>query len=320
MDLRPRHHQVLLKNKELQFHLGHDDTALENLMRRLRSNRQPSQPMDTPSAENVTHSPSPREQRNFRDMNISAVGDHVLEDEGDDRANTIFKRVYIENNAAGRSVGSSSVATTSYGGDRGIIDSSSIDAPLRLSRFLRRACVVIETLCEENLLIADRPGASGESALRDCESSPNYDSRGQKTSIPSSAGLGWVEVGFTQWMASPPALGNSKRLGKCGDARDFGDAKENEGLSNQQGKQGPIPPYGLEALLMRSDVVGLAFSRAKRSMLATAHAQRGAYPNIQAATREGLRNSLEGCSIVCIWHVLDAQVRIRKDGRKLLLR
>lgn len=84
----------------------------------------------------------------------------------------------------------------------------------------------------------------------------------------------------------------------------------------------------LRALISGFDVVGVAFSRVKRSMLATAHARgdggggggsaiRAGHVGEEKGEEEGKgkraprwAHRLEGCSVVCVWNAEAVNVRM----------
>lgn len=87
-------------------------------------------------------------------------------------------------------------------------------------------------------------------------------------------------------------------------------AKNINGNSNDTRSSLPVPP-AVTALIAGSDVVGIAFSRAKRSMLVTAHARGGIGGSCGdgegkeagvGGRGERERWRLEGRSVVCVWN------------------
>lgn len=268
--------QITCANKEVQFHLGHDDTALENLMRRLRSARRP---------------PHGDEQKTG-----SSEGELRTGQDDDEEGTTVtFKDVYSSAGGIGESPSSlpSLAAPIHRGQDKSsnhfAIESNSTPAS-RLGRFLRQACVVMETLCEENVFAAGGAGvfAGGHAA----DPAEGYEDSGdRRTSLFLEGGKGWEEVGGT---AMAPPL--STHAGSA----------SNEGVAS-----------GLGSLIDGVDVVGVAFSRAKRSMLVTAHAgvASKAHRPVGEGGVGGRRAALEGCGIVCVWNAESATVSGRDEGK-----
>lgn len=270
--------QITCANKEVQFHLGHDDTALENLMRRLRSARRP---------------PRGEEQKTG-----SSEGELRTGHDDDEEGTTItFKDVY---RSAGGVVGSPSslpsaaAAASIHGGQdksSGHLATESNSTPAsRLGRFLRQACVVMETLCEENVFAAGgaRMCAGGHAA----DPAEGYEDNGDRsTSLFPEGGKGWEEVGGTSMASS---LSNHSG------------SAANEGVAS-----------GLGNLIDGVDVVGVAFSRSKRSMLVTAHARVASKAHRPAGEGAvgGRRAALEGCGIVCVWNAESVTVSGRDEGK-----
>ncbi|CAM9736660.1 unnamed protein product, partial [Choristocarpus tenellus] len=110
-------------DQEVQFHLGHDDTDLENLMAHIRSTRHSGSANPVPD---VLHS-----SQDIRDESVGhgSVHESVLSRTG--KRNQTDKKVEL--------------------GQEGEDAEATSAKHLRLGRFLRQACEVMETLCEENI-------------------------------------------------------------------------------------------------------------------------------------------------------------------------
>lgn len=221
----------MLVDKEAQFHLGHDDTALENLMRRLRSTRR------------RTRGP----------------GERKGGEEHEDEEKCIPSRADLED-----SVGLPTAVEESLSGEP-IKTPPVAPQPQRLGNFLRRMCIVMETLCEENQSSA---AARGGLVIHGSEDGEDGDDVGSgKRSLFSGGGASndWDEIGANN-------------------------------------------AAGLESLVGSATVMGIAFSRAKRSMLVTAHARQMrreatvAGGDTDSSERNPAVEGLEGCGVVCVWN------------------
>lgn len=234
--------QIMLADKEAQFHLGHDDTALENLMKRLRS----------------TH------------RRTRGTGECKDVEEHKDEKECVPLRMGLEDGA-----GLPTTVEEALPGEP-MNTPTVAPQPQRLGNFLRRVCVVMETLCEENLSSVAARGGLGIHDPEDEED--GEDVGGGKRSLFPGGGAsndGWEEVG-------------------ANDAA------------------------GLESLIGSAAVVGIAFSRAKRSMLVTAHAR----PMRREVTvtggdagsseRNPAAEGLEGCGVVCVWNSEAPMVKNRE--------
>lgn len=113
--------QIAKADKEMQFHLGHDDTALENLMRRLCSARCPSRSQSSTGAEKSSSS------------NRTQENDYDDCGNGGDMTRTTFKGVSVPH---GGGPLASAPAHAGRQGSGALSDARA--APLRLGRFLRQ--------------------------------------------------------------------------------------------------------------------------------------------------------------------------------------
>lgn len=347
--------QILRRDKEVQFHLGHDDTALENLMRRLRSARLP--PGRHPSCIGS-------ESSIITDEYNAEVG----ADEEKSISTTILKGVYVGYSNSNGSSGAplslefslaNGMPAPIHGSAGNGINSSTCStaasvagtaAPLRLGRFLRQACVVMETLCEENILAAninsavawsaaqeglgsssrrgpsarDGYGDSHEDDDDDCRSINDKSKNGaRRFAMFPSKGAGWEEIGGQADGAAPPTPADPELK----ETRTFHGGRHG---ASGGGRCGDGSCGNFRALIGESDVVGVAFSRAKRSMLATAHARRGrgwkqerlvreAEGGGERGAGEGMgRVPLEGFSVVCVWNTEDVKVRPKVGSRAMV--
>lgn len=182
--------------------------------------------------------------------------------------------------------------------------SSTAYKPSLIEKF--QACVVMETLCEENLVSA----STGESGAPKEECGDDDDGEREPFSMfPRNNGIGWEEVG-REVMMNGNGFAYSLSAGYI------------ESTTNNPSRHSPCL---LGSLTSGCDVVGVAFSRAKRSMLVTAHA-RGGDANRREGYSEGgqdkmkggrqrQRPALEGCGVVCVWNAEDANVSEKQGGR-----
>lgn len=216
----------MLVDKEAQFHLGHDDTALENLMRRLRSTRRRTRgPGECKGGE---------EHKDAKECISLGAGLPTA----------------VEEALSDEPIKTPPVAPQ----------------PQRLGNFLRRVCVVMETLCEENLSSAAARGGLGIDGPENGEDGEDVGS-GKRSLFPGggSSNDDWEEIGANK-------------------------------------------AAGLESLVGSASVVDIAFSRAKRSMLVTAHAKPMRREAIitggdtDSSKRNPAAEGLEGCGVVCVWN------------------
>lgn len=310
--------QIVRSNKEVQFHLGYDDTALENLMRRLRSNRRPTE----------RHQAKDEEGGQAQQRTVADGGEDVPAN-GPGSATTTFKGIYSGNGTvAGTDTGEQDYPAPRYGtyfdGSGGRTSSAAGSAPLppplRLGKFLRQASVVMETLCEENLLHA--PGKRwGESHPLDPTRGGDEDAIGRERGALFSGeggreGDGWEEVGAEGGVFSVGAHGATAAA-----TADTGSPTAEE-KRRQRDDEDWVRGRGAEALLQGSEVVGVEFSAVKRSMLVTAHARPvgrrrrsedsgGGGGDRGVDEREAV---LEGCGVVCVWNTDNVQVRVGRQA------
>ncbi|CAM9665679.1 unnamed protein product [Ectocarpus sp. 4 AP-2014] len=263
--------EIVQSHKEIQFHLGHDDTALENLMRRLRSNRRPPE----------RHQASSEEGGQTQQRTVADGGQDVPAN-GPGSATTTFKGIYNGNGmVAGTDPGEHEYPAPRYGtdfdGSGGRVSSAggsdTRPPPLRLGKFLRQASVVMETLCEENLLHV--PGKRwGRSHPLDPARGEDEDAVGRErgalfSGVGGREGEGWEEVG-----AEEGVFGAGARGATAAATEDTGCSTAEE-KRRQRGDEGRVRRRGAGALLEGSVVVGGACRRGKRRMFAPAHAGRG---------------------------------------------
>ena len=325
--------QIVCAHKEAQFHLGHDDTALENLMRRLRSNRRPAMRFDHPAGI------SGAEEKNGKDWTVVEGDGHVSG--AAEGSTTTFKGLYkaSENGDRGIDEGSQSEeylrrhgADIGDSGGGGSGSQRVPPAPLRLGKFLRQASVVMETLCEENLLhAAVRAGASPVSSASGGErGGGDRDVRLLFSKLPEKErGEGWEEVAYSHGRVAPvlAKMASGSRPGPEEKRREADEAAPDASGSFRG---------GLGELLNGSEVVGVEFSRVKRAMLVTAHARPagrrrrrvgrgsgdGADDSIDSSDGSGgggdgdesvgeRRAALEGSGVVCVWNTDNVKVRVR---------
>lgn len=306
--------QIVQSHKEVQFHLGHDDTALENLMRRLRSNRRPTE----------RHQAKGEEGGQTQQRTVADGGEDVPAN-GPGSATTTFKGIYNDNGmVAGTDPGEQEYPApryrTDFDGSGGRASSAggsdTLPPPLRLGKFLRQASVVMETLCEENLLPA--PGKRwGGSHPPDPARGEDEDAVGRERGALFSAaggreGEGWEEVG-----AEGGVFGAGARGATAAATEDTGSSTAEE-KRRQRGDEGRVRGRGAGALLEGSEVVGVEFSKVKRSMLVTAHARPVGWQKKSEDGGDGggggetdeLEAVLEGCGVVCVWNTENVQVRV----------
>ncbi|CAM9597264.1 unnamed protein product, partial [Laminaria digitata] len=321
--------QIVLADKEVQFHLGHDDTALENLMRRLQSSRGTSS--------------VGQEAKGGQERDYSFSSGLTLTEEDAQGSTTTFKGLYRSGSEEGgvshlSDTAAAAAAASMYhprdsrnggdgggGGGGGGIASLSKPAlpprPQRLGKFLRQACVVMETLCEENLLNqgagggrrggGGKPNDPGENSDDDDDDDERFSSMFPKK---ETAGFGWQEVGS---QAEATGKKSGALVGGSSDAATEPTVVNGGGEGkSDNANDGSVKPrdFGLSSLLDGVDVVGVAFSRVKRSMLVTAHARTdwqrahksgsgsGSAAGLGEARRDELGPLLEGCGVVCVWN------------------
>ncbi|CAM9816841.1 unnamed protein product [Ectocarpus sp. 6 AP-2014] len=303
--------EIVQSHKEVQFHLGHDDTALENLMRRLRSNRRPPE----------RHQAKGEEGGQTQQRTVVDGGEDVPAN-GPGSATTTFKGIYNGNGmVAGTDPGEQEYPAPRYGtdldGSGGRVSSAegsdTLPPPLRLGKFLRQASVVMETLCEENLLHAPVKRWGGSHPL-DPARGEDEDAVGrERGALFSEAGgregEGWEEVG-----AEGGVFGAGARGATAAATEDTGSSTPEE-KRRQEGNKERVRGRGAGALLEGSEVVGVEFSKVKRSMLVTAHARPvgrrrrsedggGGGGGGGTEEREAV---LEGCGLVCVWNTENIQ-------------
>lgn len=322
--------QLIRADKEVQFHLGHDDTALENLMRRLRSNRRPIE---------QHHRPDETKEENGQQQQRTVVeGGHGVAGAGS-ASTTTFKDLHNANGDV-KSPVQESYPASRYGTEvedgrsgKGTGEGAAAPPPpLRLGKFLRQASVVMETLCEENVLHASArgDGRGGSSLLNlargEDEERDDRDGRSLFSLRPEETGQGWKEVGG-EGGAFGCGRGDSGSSAPVDASRE--EEKRNRG-DNSTGGSGD----GLGVLLSGSAVVGVEFSKVKRSMLVTAHARpvggrrRREYSGGSGSDNDGGGEvasepaaSLEGCGVVCVWNTDYINVRWgwRASGQRGLM-
>ena len=282
----------------MQFHLGHDDTALENLMRRLRFSRGASAGQEAKGHERDSSS------------------ELTLTEEDAEGSTTVFKGLYRSGSEDGGTSRLPDPKSVGGGGGSGTASFSKPalpPRPQRLGKFLRQACVVMETLCEENLLSEGaRRGRGGGKPNHPAEDSDDDDDERASLFPTETAGKGWEEVG-----SCAEKTGNR---GASGGKSSSAAAAANgeEGGKSDTGHGSVKPRLGLGSLLDGVDVVGVAFSRVKRSMLVTAHARtaRREPRTSSVAGLGGVRGELgsvlEGCGVVCVWNAENVTVRYQR--------
>lgn len=265
---RCRPPQIAYADKEVQFHLGHDDTALENLMRRIRSARRSS--ASDPQHRGGSGKRPEDEHKQEQGPGITSTAERVHRTDLDTlSSSTTFKDVYRSPDPP-RSKGRGRPPPP---------------PPLRLGKFLRQACLVMETLCEENILsarvaIQRQDGCASRTARMLLLADPTEDDGkdGRYTLFPSKEGR---------------AAGPHHDGGECG-----------------------WEELAVLSVIAGAEVVGVAFSKAKRSMLVTAHSKliKVACASGGDATggghSHGNRSNSDGCGLVCVWNVESATVRL----------
>lgn len=190
--------------------------------------------------------------------------------------------------------------------------------PLRLGKFLRQASVVMETLCEENLLHASmRVYGRGENSFPGLtkagdEERDDHDGRSLFSFRPEETGEGWEEVG-----GKGGVFGCGRGDSDTSIAADVCREEEKRHKGDDAASGGGGGGGGLSVLLRRSEVVGVEFSKVKRSMLVTAHARplgerrhrsdEDSDGGGEAPSETGA--SLEGCGVVCVWNTDNINVR-----------
>ncbi|CAB1117592.1 unnamed protein product [Ectocarpus sp. CCAP 1310/34] len=303
--------EIVHSHKEVQFHLGHDDTALENLMRRLRSNRRPPE----------RHQAKGEEGGQTQQRTVADGGEHVPANEPGS-ATTTFKGIYNGNGmVAGTDPGEQEYPASRHGtdfdGSGGRVSSAggsdTLPPPLRLGKFLRQASVVMETLCEENLLHAPGKRWGGSHPL-DPARGEDEDAVGRERGALFSGaggreGEGWEEVGAEGGVFGAGAGGATAA------ATDYTGSSTAEEKRRQRGDEDRVGGRGARALLEGSEVVGVEFSKVKRSMLVTAHARPvGRWRRSEAGGGGGGGGGadereavLEGCGVVCVWNTDNVQ-------------
>ncbi|CAM9530285.1 unnamed protein product, partial [Hapterophycus canaliculatus] len=311
--------EIFRMDKEVQFHLGHDDTALENLMRRLRSNRRRPAVFDHSSSSGMGENKVGDEEKSHQRT--------VPEENGAGLSTTTFKGLYggrsddldalpaVRSRTGVENLSSSGGSlTTSLSG----VGTLQPPPPLRLGKFLRQASVVMETLCEENLLYASTASSArgqGEGGILDPAARMAGDGEAQDDRIGRSLfsegggrnGEGWEEVGGTEAWAFGPGMAATAGAQRRGE-------EEKKPNVNGVGVDNEDTMGALGRLLEGSEVAGIEFSRVKWSMLVTAHARpaeqgRKRRRNINDAGGSGDPSesseqgvALEGCGIICVWN------------------
>lgn len=321
--------QLPRADKEVQFHLGHDDTALENLMRRLRSNRRT--PGRRSELEEEEKGQGQQQQEQQRQRTVVEGGNGVAGGAAGSASTTTFKGLYnahVDVQSSGQGSypaprygtevedGRSGIGTAAGGG--GSAAAPPPPPPLRLGKFLRQASVVMETLCEENILHAsvrvDGRGGGGFPGLAGGgdEERDDCDGRSLFSLRPWETGQGWEEVGG-RGGAFGCGRGDSDTSAAVDASREE-EEKRHKGDDVARGGGGG----GLRELLRGSEVVGVEFSKVKRSMLVTAHARPlGERSRRRVDDSDGggeVANepggtSLEGCGVVCVWNTDNINVR-----------
>lgn len=322
--------QINRVSKEAQFHLGHDDTDLENLMRRLRSNRRPSE-------RHRGAADGGGEEKGLQEHTVERTAESPL---GPGSA-TIFKGLYNADGGGGGG-GETVPQDGSYpaaprygtdiagGGGKGAAAGGGWVAPppppQRLGKFLRQAGLVMETLCEENLLHASA-GAGGRRGVPlgpttrvggHGDDSDDRDGRALFSTGPQTA-EGWEEVGG--WAGGAVGDGGGGGASSSAAAEDVGGLRQEE-KQRQLGEDTGSGGGGLGVLLRGSQVVGIGFSKARRSMLVTAHARpvrqrvRGDYGGggDYGEADDERPWDLEGCGVLCVWN--SENVKVRERGKK----
>lgn len=301
-------------------------------MRRLRSNRRTSLRLDHPAG-------TSGEEKGGQDWTV-VEGDEPMSGPAQE-STTTFKGLYHANGNNHRGLdgrGQPEEYLRRHGADIGIgngrggrdsVSQRDSPAPLRLGKFLRQASVVMETLCEENLLhTAVRAGGSPvSSASGGDRGGGNREGRLLFSKFPEKGEEGWEEVVFGHGLTGPElaAVANGSRLGQEEKKRETDPAAAVAASGSIGG--------GLRELLKGSEVVGVEFSRLKRSMLVTAHARpvgrrrRRLVHSSSDGTDEGADSSdddgcggggreaigergsaLEGTGVICVWNTDNIEV------------
>ena len=267
-------------DKEVQFHLGHDDTTLENLMRRLRSGRRSSLRRANYERGEDNEEKSARENHGVLSVNSEEDPGHTSAVKDTDHVGEALSGRPMHARAVG------DIVQENLEDDPPNYDVSVAPQPQRLGMFLRKVCVVMEALCEENLSSAAARGSleRGEPAEED-----DKEIADGKRSLFFGGDYcgGWEEVGADSSVVAP---GERAR----------GDAS------------------GVGSLLNFATVVGVAFSYAKRSTLVTAHARLARHKAMIARDDDGSERDvaaemLEGCGTVCVWNIDNPKVIATKD-------
>jgi hypothetical protein len=167
---------VTVAHKEVQFHLGHDDTALENMMAQLRQRRSRSGSSSGSSRRRSSGSSSESKSAPSEDPGVVYNGVHSQETE-DARAAAAT--------AASAAAGLSATASNSSAIDSG-------RAAARLSQFLRSAAAVMEVLCEENL--AGAHGAAARAAAEAAAASEGARDRAAGRMFSAEARSSWEQL------------------------------------------------------------------------------------------------------------------------------
>lgn len=307
--------QIVLADKEVQFHLGHDDTALENLMRRLRSasggtssgQDAKGQERDSSSGQTLTEEDAAGSTTTFKGLHRSRSEARGGNPRFSDTAG--WPMHHARNPKFGDGGGGAG------GGTAASSRPTLPPRPQRLGKFLRQACVVMETLCEENLL-SER---AGDGRRNDPGEDSDDDDDEWSSLFPKEAvGAGWEEVGSG---VAAEATDGRAALGGAPSSTESAAAGSGEGgegkVEGSNGTSKAKAGFGFRSLLEGADVAGVAFSRVKRSMLVTAHA-RSAQPREDRSglvAGQGVHKEsatvLEGCGVVCVWNAENVTVRDR---------
>lgn len=286
-------------------------------MRRLRSNRRPPERYHRP--DDIEEAKGQQQQQLLQRTVVE--GGHGMDGAGS-ASTTTFKGLY---NASGNveNSGQQSYLAPRYGteledgrsGKGATGGTGSPPPPLRLGKFLRQASVVMETLCEESILHASvTVDGRGRNSLLDLtragdEERDDRDGRSLFSIRPQETGEGWEELG-----GKGGAFGRGH--GNSGSPATVDAKREEEKLHEDDDDSGGGD--GLGMILRGSEVVGVEFSKVKRSMLVTAHArpaeerERREYSigndgDGEVASEPGA--SLEGCGVVCVWNTENINVR-----------
>lgn len=308
-------------------------------MRRLRSNRRPVVRLENPAGRRSG------EEEKGHDWTVKDGDEQVAG--AAQGSTTTFKGVYSANGPDNRGVHESSQPDEylrRHGADIGDGGSGQRPppAPFRLGKFLQRASVVMETLCEENLLHASvRAGASPVSSASGGDGGgDDREGRLLFSRFPAKGGEGWEEVagdgvayGLGRAAPEQAAVTSGSRPGQEEKRREADASAAATAAATASGSASG----GLDGLLKGSEVVGVDFSRVKRSMLVTAHARpagrrrRGSGRSSGDGADEGVDNSddsgggggggggeavgergaaLEGSGVICVWNTDNVKVRV----------